>query len=304
MTRADPDPDADPQADVGADVARSGAGGSFRGLEDLRLVARQVYYEQLNFWLNPVAAVFTVGFSVVFLVLLGASNGSSHNDTIGGLRIIQYYVPGFIAYGVMATCFNTLSVSLVVRREMGLLKRARLAPLPTWALLAAIFFSTLIICVIQVVILLVIGKFGYHASLPTSWGPFLFALVVGAASFTALGVAVSTLVPNQEAGGPVVSIVFFVLLFLSGLWYPINPHSGLAQFASYFPVRHMILAVFAPFDFTSSGSPWAWHDYLVMAIWGAGGVFVSLRRWSWSPHRADRRGRGGGLLGLGRSGTS
>ena len=46
---------------------------SFRGIADIRLVGRQVYYEQLTFWLNPIAAVFTVGFSVVFLILLGAT---------------------------------------------------------------------------------------------------------------------------------------------------------------------------------------------------------------------------------------
>ena len=49
--------------------------GSFQGARDLRLVTRQVHYEQLSFWLNPIGAAFTVGFSVVFLVLLGASAG-------------------------------------------------------------------------------------------------------------------------------------------------------------------------------------------------------------------------------------
>ncbi|HLH28425.1 MAG TPA: ABC transporter permease [Acidimicrobiales bacterium] len=265
--------------------------GRFRGASDVRLVASQVYFEQLNFWLNPVAAIFTLGFSVVFLVLLGASAGNGHSSVLGGIRVVQYYVPGFIAYGVMAACFNSLCISLVVRRETGLLKRARLAPLPTWVLLAAIFVSTLVICAIQVVILLAIGKLGYHVTLPTDWGAFVVALVVGAACFTALGAAMSTLIPNQDAAGPIVSVVFFVLLFLSGLWYPIDPKSGLAHFASFFPVRHMILAVFAPFHFAGSRSAWAWHDYVVMAVWGAAGVVVAARRWSWSPRRSDRLGQ-------------
>lgn len=47
----------------------------------------------------------------------------------------------------------------------------------------------------------------------------------GAFCFTAVGMAMSTLVPNQEAAGPVTSVVFFVLLFLSGLWYP-HPVAG------------------------------------------------------------------------------
>jgi hypothetical protein len=49
--------------------------GSFEGLSDIKLVGRQVRYEQLSFWLNPIGAIFTVGFSVVFLILLGASAG-------------------------------------------------------------------------------------------------------------------------------------------------------------------------------------------------------------------------------------
>jgi ABC-2 type transport system permease protein len=265
--------------------------GRFGGLSDLSLVGRQIYYEQLNFWLNPIGAVFTVVFSVVFLVLTATSAGHSVSAALGGVRQVDYYVPGFMAYGVMATCFTTLSIALVVRRETGLLKRLRLSPLPAWVFLAAIFVNAVIISFIQILLLLWIGKFGYHAALPHNAVALVVALVVGAASFTALGVGMSTLIPNQESGPPVLSICFFVLLFLSGLWYPLNPNSGLAKFSSYFPVRHMILAVFASFDPRKGVSGWAWNDILVMAVWGAVGVWFALRRWSWAPRRTDA-GRG------------
>ena len=124
--------------------AVTGTGGR-RGLYDLRLVARQVRYEQLGFWLNPVAAVFTIVFSVVFLVLLAATAGNSRIAFLGNIRAVRYYVPSFAAYGVMSACFNMLTISIVVRREMGLLKRVRLSPLPTWVMLAAIFINALII---------------------------------------------------------------------------------------------------------------------------------------------------------------
>lgn len=253
----------------------------------LRMVARQIYYEQLNFWLNPLAALFTVGFSVVFLVLLGSSAGQSTSSTLGGIKVIQYYVPGFLSYGVMATCFNALATGLVVRREMGLLKRLRLSPLPAWAMITAICANAMIISFVQVVALLLIGRFGYQVHFPHNIAALVLALAVGAASFTAVGIAMSTLIPNQEAAGPVVSIVFFVLLFLSGLWYPIDPHSGLARVSSYFPIRHMIVAVYAPFDVRRGVSGWSWGDLGAMAIWGAIGVVVALRRWSWAPRRTE-----------------
>jgi ABC-type multidrug transport system permease subunit len=250
-----------------------------------RMTLRQLYYEQLNFWLNPLAAGFTVGFSVVFLVLLASSAGHSTSSTLGGVRVIQYYVPGFIAYGVMSTCFNSLATSLVVRRETGLLKRLRLSPLPTPVMFAALCANAVVICFLQVVVLLLIGRFGYRVHLPHNLGALAVALVVGVVCFTAIGIAVSTLVPNQEAAGPIISIVFFVLLFLSGLWYPIDPHSGLSRVASFFPIRPMIQAVYAPFDPRRGISGWAWGQLGTLVIWGAVSVFVALRRWSWAPRR-------------------
>ena len=138
----------------------------FRGISDLKLAGRQVYYEQLNFWLNPIGAVFTVGFSVVFLVLVGSTAGHQRSSAIGGGLLIRYYVPGFIAYGVMAACFNMLTINLVVRREMGLLKRVRLSPLPTWAMMAAVSANALIISAVQVILVLLIGRFGYSVPFP------------------------------------------------------------------------------------------------------------------------------------------
>jgi len=43
--------------------------GSFRGVSDLPLVARQVGFEQLSFWLNPIGALITIVFSVVVVSL-------------------------------------------------------------------------------------------------------------------------------------------------------------------------------------------------------------------------------------------
>jgi ABC-2 type transport system permease protein len=263
------------------------AGPGRAGLRDLRLLGRQVKYEQLTFWLNPVGAIFTVGFSLVFLIMLGLISGSSRVNTAGlhDIKLIQFYVPGFAAYGVMSACFNTLAMVLVNRRETGLLKRLRLSPLPSWMLLGAIFISTLLVAFIQVVILLAVGRLAFGVQLPGNLAPLVVALVVGGLSFAAMGAAMSTLIPNPDAAGPVTSIVFFVLLFLAGMWFPLQPGSALAKFSAYLPIRRFIYAMLAPFDAVKGASPWAWFDLLVIAIWGVAAVAIAIWRFSWSPHR-------------------
>ena len=111
----------------------------------------------------------------------------------------------------MAACFNTLAIQTVNRREMGLLKRLRLSPLSTWMFLAAIALSFMVVALIQVVLLLLVGCFGYGLHGPHDVATFVLVLIVGMLAFTALGLGISTLVPNADAAGPVVSLVFFIL---------------------------------------------------------------------------------------------
>ena len=210
-------------------------------------MARQVGFEQLSFWLNPIGALMTIAFSVVFLILLGATAGTSTVSSYGHIKLIDYYVAGFCAYGVMAACFTILAISLVNRREMGLLKRLRLSPLPTWMAMSAVLLNAMIVAALGVILLLVVGRLGYGVHGPAHWLPFIVTLVVGMLCFSALGVGVSTLVPNADAAGPIVSLTFFILVALSGLWFPIAPNSGLATFADYFPIRHLIDALVGSF---------------------------------------------------------
>lgn len=250
-----------------------------------RMVGRQLYYEQLSFWRNPFGAIFTVGFSLVFLLLLAASGGSQKVLFLG-VKAIQYYVPGFAAYGIMSACFNSLAISLVNRRESGLLKRIRLSPLPTWSMISALLLNVLVVSVIQVLLLVLVGHYGFHARLPVDWAPLILAVAVGVLCFTALGVAASTLVPNEDAAGPMISIVFFVMLFLSGLWFPLKHGSALYEFARYFPVGRLITATFAPFHLVPGASSWAWGDLGVVALWGVMGFVVAVRRFRFEPRRA------------------
>jgi ABC-2 type transport system permease protein len=261
--------------------------GSFNGVADLRLVGRQVWYEQLSFWLNPLGAFFTLGFSVIFLVLLGAIAGNGKIDSGYGttVKLTQYYLASFIAYAIMAACFTVLASTLVNRREMGLLKRLRLSPVPTWSLLSAIFLNTFFVALLQVGILLGVGALGFGDYIPVHGLAFIVTILVAMFSFTGLGIGMSTLVPNPDAAGPMISLVFFLVVAFSGLYFPIKPGSTLAHISGYLPVRHLITAMLASFNLPSGANPWAWRDLGVMAIWGVGGVLVALRRWRWAPRR-------------------
>jgi ABC-2 type transport system permease protein len=153
-------------------------------------------------------------------------------------------------------------------------------------MLGGIFGSAFIVSCVSAAVVIVIGRVGYNVSLPHNLLALLLALLVGVVCFSALGVAVANLIPNDDAAGPIVSIVYFVLLFVSGLWFPLEEGSALANIASWFPIRHFLLAVFAPFDQRQGVSAYAWHDLMWVGVWGLVAVVIALRRFRWEPRKA------------------
>ena len=112
-------------------------------------------------------------------------------------------------------------------------------------------------------------------------------LVLGAACFCAIGVAVSSVVPNAEAAPALINIVFFPLLFISGVFYPMKAGT-LTRVADFFPVHHFVNATFLAFDPRVAHGPahgFAWSDLLVMGLWAVGAGYLAVRRFRWEPVR-------------------
>jgi ABC-2 type transport system permease protein len=130
-----------------------------------------------------------------------------------------------------------------------------------------------------------IGMSFYHLHFPYHPLAALVALLVGIVTFCALGLAVTTIVPNADAAPAVINGIYFPIIFISGVFYPVSNGSVLAQIADYFPVRHMITALVSAFE-NGPGSGLRPGDLVVMIVWAAAGLFVTGRRFKWeSKHR-------------------
>ena len=246
---------------------------------DVGLLWHQIRYEQLSFWRNPQSAFFTFVFPVVLITIFGAlfhgSGGSSYFD---GLSALQYYVPTIAALSVVGSCYSQLAIVLSMRRQDGILKRVRATPLPAWAYFLGLLAHCIMISAVDVALITGIGSL-FGMPLPTHWPAIALALVLGAASFCALGVAVASLIRNSEAAPAVVQLVLFPLLFISGTYMPI--HSALLnRISSALPVRPFNQALLGPF---AQHTGFDWNNLAVLAAWGAAGALIAIRRFRWNP---------------------
>ncbi|PZS16561.1 MAG: ABC transporter permease [Pseudonocardiales bacterium] len=246
---------------------------------NLTLLVHQVRYEQLSFWRNPQSAFFTFIFPVVVIVIFGAVfNSSKREPFYFGLSGLQYYIPTIAALSVLGACYSQLAIGLAFRRQTGILKRIRATPLPAWAYFAGLMANCVLLSVIEVALIIGIGAL-YGVPLPSHWAAIILTLVLGAASFCALGVAVASLVRNAEAAPAVVQFILFPLIFLSGTYFPIHS-TVLNHIADVFPVRPFNQALLGPF---AQHTGFDWNHLGVLLSWGVIGALVAIRRFRWDP---------------------
>jgi ABC-2 type transport system permease protein len=246
---------------------------------DLGLLWHQIRYEQLSFWRNPQSAFFTFLFPVVIITIFGALFGRARpSPYFYGLSALQYYVPTIAAVSVLGSCYSQLAIVLSMRRQNGILKRVRATPLPAWAYFLGLLAHCIVVSVVDVTLIVAVGAL-FGVPLPTHWPAIAAAIVLGAASFCALGVGVASLIRNSEAAPSVVQLVLFPLVFISGTYLPI--HSAvLNRIAGALPVRPFNQALLGPF---AQHTGLDWKNLGVLLAWGAIGAFVAIRRFRWDP---------------------
>jgi ABC-2 type transport system permease protein len=254
----------------------------------LALAARQVRYENIAFWRNPAAAFFTCAFPLMFLIIFNLAFGNEEM-TISGetTRVSTFIIPAIVAFSEISACYTNIALQLAFDREGGVLKRIKGTPLPGWAYLFGKIAHAVVIALLLVLICVAAGALFYGVSVPTNTMPaFLLTLAIGAASFCALGAAVTTVIPNTDAAPAIVNFSILPLFFISNVFIRIeNPPVWLDVVRDFFPVIHFFEALQTAFNPFVEGSGFEWGHLAVVAGWGVAGMVLALRLFSWEPRR-------------------
>jgi ABC-2 type transport system permease protein len=135
-----------------------------------------------------------------------------------------------------------------------------------------------------------VGVCFYHVHLTA--GAALVILVVfalGAAAWAASATALSSAIPTVEAAFPILILIYFPVLIVSGLLGSISEPHWLTTLASYLPVRPLADAVTSALRHASGTPLFPAHDLLTLAVWAAAGLAAAIITFRWEPHRPTQR---------------
>jgi ABC-2 type transport system permease protein len=252
----------------------------------MRLFLHELRTEQRLFWRNREAAFFTFFLPVILFVIFCAVYGNDHIKKEHNIKASAFLEAGMIGYGLAATCFAGLGITLVVRRESGILKRIRSTPLPAPAFLAAVLTSTFFVILLQSATIIAIGRLLYSVPVPRQFLSLLAVLVIGAACFAAMGIGITGLVRTAEGSSAVINAIFLPVAIISGTFFtPKTYPPFLRAIADVLPLTYFTRAtrnvmVRDHHLWSEAGS------IAVVCAWGLAGLFAAVRRFRWQPRDA------------------
>lgn len=187
---------------------------------------------------NPMFAMGTIGFPILFFALFGLPNVKE--VTRSGVNVGQIILVDFGAYSLLSLAMFSFGSAVATERTGGWLRLLRASPLPTLPyfvskIIAALLFSTLALG-----LLYTFAHFAGGVTLPLGLAlTILGKLLLGMIPLIAMGLAVGFLA-NPQAAQITAQIVAVIMSFASGLFVPLNQLPKFVQgIAPYMPAYHV-----------------------------------------------------------------
>ncbi|XEC93700.1 ABC transporter permease [Paenibacillus tarimensis] len=160
------------------------------------------------------------------------------------LRYIDFLVPGIVAMMIMSNNLNGVAAQISSWRERGILRRMQSTPLHASAFIGAQITARLFLNGIQAVIVVLIGQLVFGTQVNGSWFLLLGLIIMGTLAFMSIGFIIAGLAKTPESAGPIAGFVSFPMLFLGGVFFPIqNMPDFLQPIVKLLPIAHLSTAM-------------------------------------------------------------
>ncbi len=240
----------------------------------------QVAITELKLYLRErVGPVWGTGFPMLLLIIFGSIPSFSKPKAVyGGLTALEVYVPILIMMAVALMSLISMPLTLAGYRERGILRRMRTTPAGPLRVLAAQLIVTLGAIMVTVILVLAVSRLGYGAAVPHQFGGWVIAMLLAVAAMLSMGLFVAAVAPGGRAAMGIGNLVFFPLMFFSGLWLPIPDMPAVLQHISH---ATPLGAAYGALQNATLGQWPTWLQLLTLAAYAVAFGLAAARFFRW-----------------------
>jgi len=244
----------------------------------MKILAGQIALEAKLFFRRKDELFWNLAFPMFFMVLYGFIYG----DTMwGDISAIEYMFPGLVVMALMVNGIMVNATLFVEEREKGIYRRLSLTPLKRHTIIGAQIIHRYMITLMQTILLLLVGVFGFGVTIEGNYFYFWLLLTFGSLCFLSIGFALATLIRSTRSATPICLIVFFMLLFLGGIFFPSDVMPDfLKVISNILPSTHLNDALrLVIIEGAGPGS--VWKDLLIVGGWVVVSLGISIKFFRW-----------------------
>ena len=204
------------------------------------------------------------------------SPGHAHSNTYAA-----FLVPGLIGLNLLTMGLFAVGMVTVSYREKGKFRRLAVTPLPKWVFLLGQVTQRITVVIMQTALLLLAAWLGFGIVNQGSYLVFAGLVVLGTATFLAMGFALSSLASTVETYGAIANLAFFPMMLLSGVYFRLdNAPKWLQNAVLVLPLSPYLRVMRAVFN---DGASLAGHGVglAILAAWAVVAFAVAVKRFRW-----------------------
>ncbi|OEH91073.1 ABC transporter permease [Bacillus solimangrovi] len=244
-----------------------------------------VYYNETNF------AVSQIGLTLVDSVVDGISKQMVDYHPVVvteakgvealDLQYIDFLVPGIVAMMIMSNNMNGVAGQISAWRERGILRRMQGTTLKASTFIAGQITARLLLNGLQAMIVLLIGNLVFDVQVSGSWLTLTLFVILGTLAFMAIGFIIAGIAKTPESAAPIAGFLSFPMLFLGGVFFPINNMPDFLQpVVKLLPISHLSTALREVMNVGASLST-MWLEAVILIGWLIGAFIVASFTFKW-----------------------
>jgi len=146
-----------------------------------------------------------------------------------GSRYIDFLIPGLLGMNLMGSGIWSMGFAIVDARRKKLLKRLVASPMPRAYYLLSFLFSRIAMLVVEVGVVLGFGALFFKVPIRGSFLDLAILCVLGALSFSALGLLLASRVRTIEGASGLMNVVMMPMWIASGVFFSSQKFPNVVQ---------------------------------------------------------------------------
>jgi ABC-2 type transport system permease protein len=244
-----------------------------KGLFKLSWIETKVFLRE------PMGVVGTLFMPVVFFLIMARFLKGVPRPTvpIGRLAFNATILASLL---IVLGAVQSLIAIMAIYREGGILKRLRATPLAPVTILSAHVLVKLLLTLTSFLLLVLAGRRAMPGAMPEDMVGFAAAILLGTLGILGLGFLVASVVPTARFAQPLGAAVFYPMLALSGLFFPVaRLPLALRAVAEVLPTTHAVALMRGTYE----GTPWSaeWGSVAALLAIFAVCLFLATKWFRW-----------------------